>query len=250
MRVQPIRTHKITAADQSLRAVLDRYIADFEERAVLAITSKIVAVCEGRVRPIADTDRQALIEQEADYFLPPHLSKYHVTLTIKDHHLAASAGIDESNSAGCYTLWPQNPQQTANDVRAYLARRFGRTCVGVVLTDSKTTPLRWGVTGTALAHSGFQALNSYIGTPDVFGRTLTMTKVNVADGLATAAALVMGEGDEQTPMAVLSDLPFAQFQDRDPTDEEIQALHIALDDDLHAPLLRGVAWQPGGGGRS
>src|SRR5205823_3633039 len=110
-------------------------------------------------------------------------------------------------------------------------------------TDSKTTPLRWGVTGVALAHSGFEALNSYIGQPDLFGRPLHVTRVNVMDALAAAAVLVMGEGAEQTPLAWLDDLPFVRFQPRDPTPDEIAALAIGLDEDLYAPMLTAVPWQ-------
>ena len=100
--------------------------------------------------------------------------------------LIPTAGIDESNGDGYYILWPRDPQQTVNAVRAYLQRCFRRTHVGVIITDSKTSPLRVGVTGVALAYRGFQALNNYVGTKDLFGRALRMTKVNVVDALATA----------------------------------------------------------------
>ena len=55
----------------------------------------------------------------------------------------------------------------------------------------------------------------------------------------------MGEADEQTPLAVLSDLPFVQFQAEDPSEAELRGLHIAPEDDLYAPLLKSVAWQAG-----
>jgi putative folate metabolism gamma-glutamate ligase len=245
MQVRAIKTHKITTKDQDLFTILDAHIAAFEERTVLAITSKIVAICQGRVVKIGDVEKQALIAQEADYFLPSHLSKYNMTLTITHGLLIPTAGIDESNGDGYYVLWPHNPQQTANDVCAYLRRRFARTHVGVIITDSKTTPLRTGVTGVALAYSGFCALNDYVGTVDCFGRPLRMTRVNVVDALAAAAVLVMGEGSEQTPLAVLSALPFVTFQERDPLAEELQQLRIALEDDLYGPLLTSVQWHKG-----
>jgi F420-0:gamma-glutamyl ligase len=155
------------------------------------------------------------------------------------------AGVDESNANGYYVLWPRDPQQVANEVRVYLRERFSRRQVGAIITDSKTTPLRWGVTGVAIAHSGFLALNDYIGQPDVFGRTLQMTKVNVADALAATAVLVMGEGSEQTPLAVIGDLPFVTFQERDPSPEEQRGRWIDVEDDLYAPLLQGVEWHKG-----
>jgi dihydrofolate synthase / folylpolyglutamate synthase len=245
MQIQAIRTHKITPADQDLLAVLDANTPPLAENSVLAVTSKIVSLCQGRVAQIGEVEKQQLIEQEADSFLPPDANRYHVTLTIKDNILIPSAGIDESNSDNHYVLWPADAQGVANTIRTHLCRRFGRQRLGVLITDSKTTPLRWGVTGVAVAHSGFAALNDYIGRTDLFGRPLRMTKVNVADALAAAAVLVMGEGDEQTPLAVISDLPFVRFQERDPTAEELQDLSIAPEDDLYAPLLKSVPWRRG-----
>jgi len=245
MRVQATTTHKITIADNDLYALLDQYVPTLEERAVLAITSKIVALTQGRVVRIGDIEKAALIAQEAEYYLPAEANRYHVTLTITGGRLIPTAGIDESNGNGYYILWPHDPQQVANDVCAHLRERFARQQVGVLITDSTSAPLRLGVTGVALAHSGFHALNSYVGVPDVFGRPLRMTKANVADALATAAVLVMGEGNEQTPLAVLSDLPFVTFQDANPTTEELQSLRIALEDDLYAPLLQAVHWEKG-----
>jgi dihydrofolate synthase / folylpolyglutamate synthase len=55
----------------------------------------------------------------------------------------------------------------------------------------------------------------------------------------------MGEGAEQTPIAILTDLPFVDFQDRDPTAEELANVIIPLDEDLFAPFLTSVQWQKG-----
>jgi dihydrofolate synthase / folylpolyglutamate synthase len=245
MRIHAIETHKITIADQNLCAILDTYIPAFDEQTVLALTSKIVSICEGRVVKLGTVEKRTLIEQEADYFLPAAFNKYHTTLTLTRGVLIPAAGIDESNGDGSYVLWPRDPQQTANAVRGYLQRRFNRTHVGVIITDSKTTPLRMGVTGVALAYSGFQALNDYVGTKDLFGRTLRITKVNVVDALATAAVLVMGEGSEQTPLAVVGEVPFVTFQERDPSPAELEQLRIAVEDDLYGPLLTSVQWHKG-----
>ena len=244
MRVQAIKTHRI-ARDRDLHALVDRYVSSLEERSVLAITSKVVSICQGRLVPVGSVDKQALVEREADLFLPPSSSRYHVSLTIVEHLLIPMAGVDESNAQGQYVLWPLDAQGVANRVRAHLRERYALRQVGVLITDSVTTPLRWGVTGTAIAHSGFLAVNDYRGRPDIYGRPLQMTTVDVADALAAAAVLVMGEADEQTPLAVIEDLPFVQFQERDPSPEELEQRWIDMEDDLYAPLLQGVAWQEG-----
>jgi putative folate metabolism gamma-glutamate ligase len=243
MTVQLIHTGLIPIAEQSLFRLLDQHLPALEERTVLAITSKLVAICQGLFFRCDTTDKQALIESEADAFLPPESNRYGVTLALKEGRLIPSAGIDESNADGCFILWPSNAQSVANVVRSYVCDRFSRRHVGVLVTDSTTAPLRCGVTGLALAHSGFLALNDYVGRRDVFGRPLRMTKANVADALAAAAVLVMGEGNEQTPLAVLTDLPFVTFQDREPSPAELAAQRIKPEDDLYAPLLQAVNWK-------
>jgi len=242
VHIQTLHTHRITTADQSLTDLLNRYLPAFADSSILVITSKIISILQQRVRPMATTDRQALIEQEADRFLPPSASRYHVTLTIKDQLLMPSAGVDESNADGNYVLWPADIQQVANTIRSYLCTRFAIQLAGVLITDSRPLPLRWGVTGVGIAHSGFRAVNDLIGQPDLFGRPLHMTKVNVMDGLAAAAVLAMGEGAEGTPLAIVRDLPSIHFQARNPTTEELQAMQIAIEDDLYAPLLTAVPW--------
>lgn len=247
MQITSIKTNKVIRGQDVLIDILDRYLKRCPEKAVLAVTSKIVAICEGRVVRVADTDKDALIKQEAQYYLPRSASKYDTMLTINRNILIPAAGIDESNGNGFYILWPADPQKSANTVRAYLKKRFGLHQVGVIITDSKTTPLRWGTTGISLAHSGFVALNSYIQKPDIFGRNLKMTKANVTDALSAAAVLAMGEGNEQTPLALIEDLPFVKFQPRNPTHKELEELHIAVEDDVYAPVLMGAQWKKGKG---
>lgn len=187
-------------------------------------------------------DKDQLMYQEADFYIPRQKRKHSIVLTIKYNTLIASAGIDESNGNGYYILWPDNPQQVANEVRRYLCARFSLKKVGVIITDSKTTPLRRGTTGFTLAHSGFNALNNYIGKPDIFGRKFTMTKANIADGLGAAAVLAMGEGSEQTPLAIITNIPHITFQQRDPTKKERKELTISFKEDLYAPLLTNTHW--------
>ncbi len=243
MNVRAIKTDKILAGKSSIFEILDKYVDQLSEGSIVAIASKIVALCEGRVVPVDAVDKDGLIKQEADLYLSKEESRYDLYLTIKNNILAVSAGIDESNTGGYYVLWPKDPQKSANEIRDYLVEKFGLKNVGVIITDSKTTPLRWGVTGIQIAHSGFLALNDLIGAPDVFGRKLKMTKEAIADGLAASAVLAGGEGSEQTPVVVITDIPFVKFQDRNPTTEEIESLRIKIDDDVYAPLLKSAPWK-------
>jgi F420-0:gamma-glutamyl ligase len=145
-------------------------------------------------------------------------------------------------------LWPRDAQASANQLRAYLAERFHVRKVGVIITDSTSQPLRRGTTGIALAHSGFKALRDYRGQPDLFGKPLGSSQASLAGGLAAAAVLAMGEGAEQTPLCVISGAPFIEFQDRDPSSEELSELYPGVDEDIFAAFLRGVKWRRGGHG--
>ncbi|QBD74552.1 putative folate metabolism gamma-glutamate ligase [Ktedonosporobacter rubrisoli] len=245
MQVTPVKTEKITVQNRDLFAILDKYVPSLKEKSVVAISSKIVAISEGRVVRLDEAIKADLVAREADYILPPEHSKYNYTLTIKENILIPAAGIDESNGDGYYILWPRNAQKTANELRAYFRQRFSLHEVGIVITDSKTTPLRLGTTGVALAHSGFRALNDYRSQPDIFGRNMKVTVSNIMEALAAAAVLTMGEGSEQTPLAIIEDIPHIQFRQADPSQDELAEIHIEPEDDLYAPLLAGVPWVRG-----
>lgn len=242
MNIQTIKTEKITPNTLSVTDLIARYIQKIDENSILVITSKVVSLCEGSLIKKTTQSKGDLASGEADLYIPHSKSKYDVTLTIKNNQLIPSAGIDESNSDGHFVFWPKDPQHSANTAREYVLNALGKKNIGVILSDSKTTPLRWGITGTSIAHSGFAALNDFIGKPDIFGRSLTMTKVNVVDALATAAVLVMGESNEQTPLAIITDVPFVVFQGRNPTKQELDDLHIPIEDDVYAPILTAADW--------
>ncbi len=252
MKVSAIKTHKITHEDSDLIKILDKYITKLSENSIVIVTSKIVSITEGSILKIevGKNDelsvKEKLIQENSQLYLPRASSKYNISFTVTNNILSASAGIDESNGNGFYILWPKNAQESANNIREYLTKKFNLKNLGVVITDSKTTPLRWGVTGIALAHSGFKALNDYIGKPDLFGRPFVYEKLNIADSIASAAVLEMGEGSEQTPLAVIKEIKNIEFQDRNPSEDELQGSKISLDDDLFAPFLKNADWQEGG----
>lgn len=247
MIVNALKTRLVSSGNCTIFELLDESLPELAERSVVAISSKVVALCEGRTVPIGGTDKDALIERESSRYLPRETNGFKVSFTITHGMLVPSAGIDESNGNGDYVLWPADPQASANAIRRHLAEKYGLREVGVVLTDSALRPLRHGATGFAIASSGFAAVEYSIGQPDLFGRPLQFTKTNVQDGLAAAAAIVMGEGSQQMPLAVLTDLPFVFFTGRDPSADELAADHIRLEDDLYGPFLKAAPWKQGRG---
>lgn len=239
MKVTAIKTEKVSPRSTTLTALLDRSIKKFPDRSILVITSKVVALCEGQFLPHDATLKDEAIMAEADYYLPKEKSRYGIPLTITDNAFIARAGIDASNTNGHYSLLPKNSYATAKKIRAYLVKRFGVTDAGVIIVDSHSTPLRRGTLGVAIGWSGFHALKNYENLPDIFGHHFT-THQNHVDGLASTAVLAIGEGNEQTPLALITNIPFVTFQASSPTKKELATFKPPVEDDLFAPLLN---WQ-------
>lgn len=248
MKVTALHT-PLVKPGENLHQFLADNISELPEKSFLIITSKIISFAQNRLVPEDKNQpeqKHELARQEADLYLESSESKYDLMLTIKNSILAVNAGIDQSNANGNYVLWPKDLQKTTNEIWQFLREHFNVKKLGVIITDSKTIPLRWGVTGTAVANCGFEVLINKIGEEDLFGKKLEMTQVNVAEAVGIAAALEMGEGNEQRPLAVVSDVnqPIV-FQDRPPTEKELKDLLISPADDVYAPVLMKVQWKKG-----
>lgn len=244
MQIKTIKTHRITP-NESLFQILDTYVPSIQEQEIVIITSKVISLCEGRVViKNSEVSKETLIKQSADAYLcvQEEENPYGIQLTIKNNILIPSAGIDESNGNGWYILYPEDVQKSAIAIWEYLRMRDGIQHLGIVITDSHTTPMRRGVIGIGLGWSGFKPLYSYIGKPDCFGDPLKVTMVNILDALAVSSVFCMGEGDEQTPFSIISNAPKIEFQDHPPTIEEIKGITIPMEEDLYAPLLKQGAW--------
>ncbi len=245
MNITAIKTPKITIQSGSIYDIIDGSLPHVHEDSVIAVTSKIVSICEGSVISYSEIDKEELVVKESNLYLPASLSKYGHHFTITNNTLIPMAGVDESNGEGYYILWPRDAQKTANNLRKHLIEKHGLKNLGIVITDSTCQPLRRGTTGISLAHSGFKALRNYIGKPDLFDRPFGVTQANIAGGLAAAAVLAMGEGTEQTPICIISDLESIDFNQNDPAPEELAEITISLDEDLFAPFLTAVNWKQG-----
>ncbi|WCR58924.1 MAG: Coenzyme F420:L-glutamate ligase [Wolbachia endosymbiont of Ctenocephalides felis wCfeF] len=242
MQVEAIYTHRIECGE-ALERTLDRYASKLlREEVVLAITSKIISICQKQVVHKTACSKEELIKREADAIVDVDCNLCGVYLTIKDDILIPSAGIDESNGDEVYILYPKDVQKTAISVWNYLRTKHYIKHLGILITDSNIAPMRLGVTGIALGWCGFEPLYSYIGKPDLYSRPLQVTQINLIDALAASAVLVMGEGAEQTPMAVIKDVPKIRFLTRPPTIEEERSVKISVEEDLYSPLLMKARW--------
>lgn len=251
MKVTAIKTDVVKIGDD-VYEFLDKFLPEDLENKVLVVTSKILALSEknvvkpsGKFKHESD-EKHDIARKEVDYYTDPHSSKYNLMLSIIHHTLLMNGGIDSSNSQGHYVLLPKDPYQWAKDIWEYLRKKHQLKNFGVIVSDSKSFPLKWGRVGTALAFCGFKALANKVGEKDLFDREIEMTHVGVAEGIATAAVLEMGEVDEAQPLCLVEDISQIEFVDHPPTQKELDFLHIDIKDDAFAPILLKANWHKGG----
>ena len=229
----PIKTRLVRPPKDDIYDILDA-LPPLKEKDIVFITSKILGIHQGRCVPCDQTDKTELIRQEADRFLSyQHPSGFNVNLTVTDNVLIPAAGIDASNADGYYIMWPKNIDALCAEIRTFLCEKNKIKELGVVATDSHTTPLRYGVTGLSVGLSGVEPLKDFRGQKDLFGRKLELTQVNQIDALAAMAVLLMGESDECTPIVLLRDWNKIAFNEK----ASMRDFKISPEEDLYTPLL-------------
>ncbi len=236
MRFIPVKTRAMRPPKDDLFAVLDESLPKLREGDILLVTSKVVSVHQGRcVKITKGLNKDKLILNEAEKYIPRRRVPGRLALlTIKTHTLISSSGIDSSNGRGYYILWPKNPVKAAKAIWRYLRHKFKLINLGVIITDSHTVPLRRGTVGVALGFYGIEPLLDYTGKRSIFGAALRHTQVNLIDSLAAAAPLVIGESNEQTPLALIRGCQEAKFSSKDSYRDWL----VPETEDLYAPLLK------------
>ena len=155
-------------------------------------------------------------------------------LCMKNGTLLPNAGVDASNAPPGYVVpLPENPDESARSIRNEIRKREG-ILIGVIIADSRTHAMRVGCSGVAIGCAGIPSVIDDRGRNDLFGRKLVVTKRAVADNIATAAELVMGEADECTPAAVVRGLGL-------PMTEQSGIEEIAAEDCLFMGTLRNMS---------
>ncbi|HTP00822.1 MAG TPA: coenzyme F420-0:L-glutamate ligase [Anaerolineales bacterium] len=196
---------------------------------ILVLGQKIVSKAEGRMVNLADVSpgqaaRELAATTDKDARLAELILRESRSIVrtrpgtiIVEHKLGficANAGIDHSNVAGAGTrqeeyvlLLPKDPDATAAALRKKLAAHSGRD-LGVAVIDSHGRAWRIGTVGMCIGLSGVPAVIDERGWQDLFGYTLRITMVGVADELAAAASLVMGQAAEGTPIVHVRGFPY------------------------------------------
>ncbi|MFL2719281.1 MAG: coenzyme F420-0:L-glutamate ligase [Gammaproteobacteria bacterium] len=141
-----------------------------------------------------------------------------------------NAGIDRSNipqDINQVLLLPKNPTISANNLRLALSEKFKKQ-IAVVITDSMTRPYRSGVTNFALASSNLQSLIDLSGEKDMYGNILKNTEIAIADEIAAASGLLMGQGSDKKPVVIIKGFNKNKYKVNDALD-----LVVSREDDLY-----------------
>ncbi len=215
------------SAGDDLAAILINAMAnatvELRDGDVVVVAQKLVSKAEGRTARLSEIKPgAAAIELAAATEKDPAMAqlimdesrsilRHRPGVIIAEHKLGmvlANAGIDRSNVTAdpdTVLLFPEDPDRSA----AALKQRFdaaGRISVGVVIADSVGRAWRMGTTGMAIGCAGVEALANLRGRKDMFGRVLEVSEHAVADSIASAAELLMGEADEATPVVIVRGL--------------------------------------------
>ena len=200
-----------------------------EDRDVFVVGQKIVSKSEGRTVDLASVSpspraQEIARKSEKDPRLVELILRESRSILrirpgtiVVEHRLGfvcANAGIDHSNvarsgsgGAAQVLLLPKDPERSADRIRSELETRSGKR-LGVMINDSHGRAWRLGTVGTCIGLSGIPGVVDERGWKDLFGTTLRVTVVGVADELAAAASLMMGQAAEGTPVVHARGFPY------------------------------------------
>lgn len=217
---------------------------------ILVLTSKIVSLEYGGLIDL----KNVVLSQEAQklakkYAVSPQFAELAIKesdailggvkgaiLTLKSGILMANAGIDLSNLPQNYVVkLPKNIEKIADEIRRKIKRISGKK-IGLIISDSVCLPLRLGTHHFALAISGFNGIIDERGKKDLYNKKMKITTHNIADEIASAAGLIMGERSAKIPAVIIRGLPvkFTNLSAKKLTKELI----ISRNNDLFKNILK------------
>ena len=184
---------------------------------VIVVAQKVVSKSEGRFVDLSDVVPSERAKELAEAVRKdPRLVevilsestevvRYRTDVLVVAHRLGwvmANAGVDQSNVGSVggqrVLLLPRDPDGSAAALKRRLDDEFGVN-VAIIINDSFGRPWRQGVVGVALGAAGLCSLVNLVGVDDLFGRKMQVTEVAVADQIADAASLLMGQASEGIP---------------------------------------------------
>jgi coenzyme F420-0:L-glutamate ligase/coenzyme F420-1:gamma-L-glutamate ligase len=196
---------------------------------LIAVAQKIVSKAEGRVVNLGDVELSVEAQQTArEIGKDPRLVELILKesnrilrkrpgLIIVEHRLGfvcANGGIDASNVETSedgvkdkVVLLPEDPDASALSLVRKLGERTGAR-IGILIVDSHGRAWREGAVGVVIGAAGLPGLIDFRGTPDLFGEPLQSTQVGIADEVAAAASIIMGQAAEGLPVVHVRGFPY------------------------------------------
>jgi len=189
---------------------------------VIAIAQKVVSKAEGRIARLRDinpskkAEKIAKVTKKDPRLVELILRETGKTVKVspqiliverKNGLVCVNAGVDKSNVQGndAYAFLPLDPDESARRIRSEIIKLTGRN-VAVVICDTYSRPFRRAQVEFAIGMAGIHPFKDYVGQKDLFGYVLKVKKVAIADEIASAAELAMGQGSEAVPVVIIKNL--------------------------------------------
>jgi len=191
-----------------------------EDDDIIVIAQKVVSKSENRyenlleIKPSKQATNLALSLNRDPAFIQLILNESNEIIStdknviIVEHKLGfinINAGIDRSNipeNKNLVLLLPEDPSSSSQKIYEDISSKIKKN-ISVIITDSMTRPYRSGVMNFALASTNIQSLIDLKGEKDIYGNILQATEIAIADELAAASGLLMGQGNDGMPIVII-----------------------------------------------
>ena len=215
-------------SDEIINAIASESIL-VDDGDVIAIAQKIVSKSENRyldISSLSPSEEAKTLSKQIDKdpkFIQAILNeskkvvRYRMGVLIVEHKLGfihANAGIDRSNidqEQDIVLLLPEDPDQSAKEISQSLSQFFKKN-VSVIITDTMGRPFRNGIVGFTIGSHNIECILDERGQKDLYGNELKVTQIGIADELAAAASLLMGQAAQKKPVVIIKGYKFNQNQ--------------------------------------
>ena len=218
-------------------------------RDIIVVAQKVVSKAEGRTTQLRNVKPSERAEEIAKITLRDRrlvelvleemkriVKASREILIVEDKRglVCINSGIDKSNVPGedSYTLLPEDPDRSAEKIRLQIKELTGKR-VAVIICDTYSRPFRRGQVEFAIGIAGINPFKDYRGQRDLFDYVLKVKNVAIADEIASAAELVMGQGDEGIPVAIVKNVQRAELDGTFSAED----LNISEEEDLFKGTL-------------
>tara|TARA_B000000475_G_scaffold246781_1_gene220676 strand:+ start:385 stop:1113 length:729 start_codon:yes stop_codon:yes gene_type:complete len=213
-------------SDEIINAIASESIL-VDDGDVIAIAQKIVSKSENRyldISSLSPADEAKTLSKQIDKdpkFIQAILNeskkvvRYRMGVLIVEHKLGfihANAGIDRSNidqEQDIVLLLPEDPDESAKEISQSLSQFFKKN-VSVIITDTMGRPFRNGIVGFTIGSHNIECILDERGQKDLYENKLKVTQIGIADELAAAASLLMGQAAQKKPVVIIKGYKFKQ----------------------------------------